>query len=112
LEPGWPARCLRSPQSRCPNYRPAGEENRNGHKALVYSLKKLCFRQAPLLQEEESAKLWVDRATGLPVEVQTKTFSPGDSSNKTIVMHDFQWNVEIDQELFQMKAPEDFKVWK
>ena len=53
------------------------------------------------------ARLWVDVKTNLPVQIELLELRDGGTIMKW-VMHDFQWNVEWDSELFTPNIPDDY----
>ena len=53
------------------------------------------------------ARLWVDVKTNLPVQIELLEVDDDGTITKW-VMHDFQWNVEWDSELFTPNIPDDY----
>lgn len=59
---------------------------------------------------EVVASLWVDVATGWPVEVTLDiTYDKGDEQ-MTVVVNDFQWEAQIDPDTFASVIPEDYEL--
>ncbi len=59
--------------------------------------------------------IWCDRQTDLPVRVKIVTGEQkqGTSAGKaTVTLSDFVWNEELDESLFELKAPEGFKQYQ
>ena len=58
----------------------------------------------------EYATIWLDEKTMLPLKFVAST-SPGNESPEAgITMRDFQWNVEVDDQLFSLDIPEGYIV--
>jgi hypothetical protein len=55
------------------------------------------------------ARLWVDVATGWPVEV-TLDITNDDSEQMTVVVSDFQWDAQIDPDTFASVIPEGYEL--
>jgi hypothetical protein len=86
------------------------EEEVAGRAARVYRLKKVDF----LFQSEpganrDSATLWVDRETRLPIRIELKTATL-DGSADEVVFDEFAWNVPLDTKLFSLTPPPGFAV--
>jgi outer membrane lipoprotein-sorting protein len=78
-------------------YQSLGEKEIDGHRALG-------FRHAHALGV---ISMWGDPRTGMPLFVET-TYSGFPTTKST--MRDFQLNVALKPELFDMKVPADYKV--
>jgi len=50
--------------------------------------------------------IWVDPDTGLPVYVEVRQ----DPVERTLIMSDFEWDIELDESLFSTTAPEGYTV--
>jgi outer membrane lipoprotein-sorting protein len=86
------------------------EEKIAGRVAQVYRVKKLDFLfQDEPQGEKESAALWVDRETRLPVRIELKTASADDQAGE-IVFDEFVWNESLDAALFSLTPPPGFAV--
>jgi outer membrane lipoprotein-sorting protein len=78
-------------------FKPCGEKEFNGKKATGFRSETAGIQ----------VTLWGDPATGHPVRVEAVW--SGSPRNET-VMTDFEINVNLDQSIFEMKAPPDYKV--
>jgi len=60
---------------------------------------------------ERVMRLWVDVETNLPVriEVEGEGMEGGQMRPHKFVMENFQWNVELDESVFEPNIPEDYK---
>lgn len=87
-----------------------GEEELNGAKTEAYRLKKGETFMGAHLGRGETAKLWVDPKTGLPVRIVVD--APADAEDKTpqIILEQFRWNEPLDADLFKLEPPKDFKI--
>jgi outer membrane lipoprotein-sorting protein len=87
-----------------------GEEELNGAKTDVYRLKKGDVFLGARLGKADTAKLWVDPKTGLPVRIAVEP--PADSKDPTpqLVFEQFQWNQSLDPDLFKLDVPKGFSV--
>jgi outer membrane lipoprotein-sorting protein len=59
--------------------------------------------------EDATAQLWVERGTDYPVRIEIDGIVAGGQMEMSMVMDDFQWNVELDQALFVPDIPADYK---
>ena len=50
--------------------------------------------------------IWADPATGLPIRVELRQ----DTLGRTLIMSDFEWDIELDESLFSTRAPEGYTV--
>lgn len=55
-------------------------------------------------------RLWVDVATGWPVEVTLEITDDSASQQMTIVVSDFQWEAQVDPETFTSVIPDGFTL--
>jgi hypothetical protein len=57
-------------------------------------------------------RLWVDVETNLPVriEVEGQKMEAGEKRPHKFVMENFQWNVELDESVFEPNIPNDYKL--
>jgi hypothetical protein len=86
------------------------EEEIAGRVAQVYRLKKFdFFFQSDPGANGDSATLWVDRETRLPVRIELKTATL-DGAASEIVFDEFQWNAPLDPKLFSLTPPPGFAV--
>jgi outer membrane lipoprotein-sorting protein len=84
-----------------------GEEDLNGRKTQIYRLKKRDLFMG-LRLKDETAKLWVDSKTGLPVRIAVG--DPTDKDKPFIVFEQFTWNEALEPELFKLEVPKGFTV--
>lgn len=85
-----------------------GEEELNGRKTLLYRLKRTDIFMGLTITKDETAKLWVDPKSGLPVRIAV-----GDPSNLEkpfFVFEQFTWNETLDPELFKLDMPKGFTL--
>ncbi|WP_020473938.1 hypothetical protein [Zavarzinella formosa] len=85
-----------------------GEEKLDGRKTVVYRLKNADFFANWIDLKYETAKLWVDSKTALPVR-----FAVGDPANKDkpfIVFEQFSWNEALPPTLFRLEVPKGFTL--
>jgi len=62
--------------------------------------------------DEGIVRLWVDVETNLPVrmELEGKMMEAGAKRPMKFVMDDFQWDVELDERIFEPNIPDDYKL--
>jgi outer membrane lipoprotein-sorting protein len=88
-----------------------GEEELNGAKTEVFKLKKKDIVLGLRLTGGETAKLWVDAKSGLPVRIAVEPAA--DNKEKTpLVFEQFSWNESLDAGLFKLEAPKGFTIEK
>jgi outer membrane lipoprotein-sorting protein len=87
---------------------PAGTEEWNGRKMQVYRLKKADIFMGLRLGKDETAKLWVDPKSGLPVRIAVG--DPSNTDKPFIVFEQFTWNQALDLELFKLEVPKGFTL--
>jgi hypothetical protein len=58
--------------------------------------------------EDATARLWVERGTDFPVRIEIDGIVAGGQMEMSMVIDDFQWNVELDPELFVPDIPTDY----
>jgi len=58
--------------------------------------------------EEATARLWVEIGTDFPVCIEIEGIVSGGQMEMSMVMDDFQWNVELDPALFVPDIPPDY----
>jgi outer membrane lipoprotein-sorting protein len=58
--------------------------------------------------EDATARLWVERGTDYPVRIEIDGIVSGGQMEMSMVMDDFQWNVELDPALFVPDIPDDY----
>jgi outer membrane lipoprotein-sorting protein len=85
-----------------------GEEELDGRKALVYRLKKTDIFMGLTISKAETAKLWVDAKTGLPVRIAVG--DPSDKDKPFIVFEQFTWNAALAPDLFKLEVPKGFTL--
>lgn len=57
---------------------------------------------------EVVGRLWVDAATGWPVEVTLEITDEASDSDVTIVIRDFQWDAQVAPDVFAAVVPDDY----
>lgn len=62
------------------------------------------------LSDEITASLWVDVATGWPVEITYTITDRNGGEQMTIVVSDFQWDAQVDPTTFAAVIPEDYEL--
>jgi hypothetical protein len=85
-----------------------GEEELDGVKTQVYRLQGKDIFMGITLDKDDSAKLWVDPKTGLPVRLAIG--DPEDKDKMFMVFKDFRWNEALDPRLFNLAVPKGFTV--
>jgi len=62
--------------------------------------------------EDTVVRLWVDVESNLPVriEVEGEKMEAGEKRPHKFVMENFQWNVELDESVFEPNIPEDYRL--
>jgi len=60
--------------------------------------------------EDTVMRLWVDVETNLPIriEVEGEEMEAGQMRPRKFVMENFQWNVELDESIFEPNIPDDY----
>jgi hypothetical protein len=58
--------------------------------------------------EDATARLWVEIGTDFPVRIEIEGIVAGGQMEMSMVMDDFQWNVELDPALFVPDIPADY----
>jgi hypothetical protein len=58
--------------------------------------------------EDATARLWVEIGTDFPVRIEIDGIVAGGQMEMSMVIDDFQWNVELDQALFVPDIPSDY----
>ena len=58
--------------------------------------------------EEATARLWVEIGTDFPVRIEIEGIVAGGQMEMSMVIDDFQWNVELDPSLFVPDIPSDY----
>jgi hypothetical protein len=59
---------------------------------------------------EAVGRLWVDVATGWPVEVTLDVTDEEGDTQITMVVHDFQWGAQVDADAFAAVIPEGYEL--
>jgi len=87
-----------------------GEENVNGHKTIVYSLRRMqSWIGGGKVGEGESAKVWTDAHSGLPVRMVLE-HSQEPNNKISLELTDFVWNSSMPPEIFKLDIPDGFKL--
>jgi hypothetical protein len=58
--------------------------------------------------EDATARLWVEIGTDFPVRIEIEGIAAGGQMEMSMVMDDFQWNVELAPALFVPDIPSDY----
>jgi outer membrane lipoprotein-sorting protein len=58
--------------------------------------------------EDATARLWVEIGTDFPVRIEIEGIVAGGQMEMSMVIDDFQWNVELDPALFVPDIPSDY----
>ena len=58
--------------------------------------------------EDATARLWVEIGTDFPVRIEIEGVVSGGQMEMSMVMDDFQWNVDLDPALFVPAIPSDY----
>jgi outer membrane lipoprotein-sorting protein len=85
-----------------------GEEELDGVKTQVYRLTGKDIFMGLTLEKGETAKLWVDPKSGLPVRLSVG--DPEDKDKMFMVFKDFRWNEALEPGLFKLDVPKAFRV--
>jgi outer membrane lipoprotein-sorting protein len=85
-----------------------GEEKLDRRKTIVYRLKKTDIFMGLTITKDETAKLWVDSKTGLPVRIAVG--DPSDKDKPFIVFEQFTWNEALATDLFKLEVPKGFTL--
>ncbi len=57
---------------------------------------------------QEKGLLWVDMKEKLPVYLEIEGVSIREGVPSKIIMTDFQWNVEMEEDIFSVEIPSDY----
>jgi outer membrane lipoprotein-sorting protein len=90
-----------------------GEEEIDGRKTQVYRLKKGIVFMELRLGEDDTAKLWVDPKSGLPMRIRVDGQTPasrGQDDKTFMIFEQFTWDEALDPNLFKLEVPEGFTV--
>ncbi|HTU91506.1 MAG TPA: trypsin-like peptidase domain-containing protein [Gemmataceae bacterium] len=88
-----------------------GNEDLHGRKMQVYEFTQLhVFGLSGKVKEGETAKLWVDAASGLPARMVVETLLVNGKGKSSLIFDDFQWNKPLPADLFKLEAPPGFKT--
>ena len=69
------------------------------------------FYESPPPVEDFVVRLWIDTQTELPVWVEISFVEEGSSLQSTIVIDQFQWDVELVADDFEPNIPSDYKLF-
>ena len=89
-----------------------GKEELDGVKTEVYKLKKKDIFLGMHLTGGETAKLWVDAKSGLPVRITIEPAPNSKDKTPLFVFEQFKWNEALDADLFKLEAPKGFTIEK
>ncbi len=82
---------------------PLGEKTLNGQRVVGFKVTRATDDNSPVLGPIVIT-LWVDPATSLPVEAE------GTEAGQKITITHFKWDQPLDEKLFAMTVPADYKV--
>ena len=85
-----------------------GKEELDGRKTLVYRLKKTDIFMGLTITKDDTAKLWVDAKSGLPVRIAVG--DPADTDKPFVVFEQFTWNEALAPDLFKLDVPKGFTL--
>lgn len=68
------------------------------------------FTWSPETPEEFAMRIWVDVETELPVWIEKDFRMPGHSYRTLRIMDQFEWNVQLDPNLFEPNVPSDYTL--
>jgi hypothetical protein len=89
----------------------AGDEELDSQKTHVYRLKRIdFFGGGGVVEEGESAKVWVDPDSGLPVRIELVSLSADKKDKSRMVFDEFVWNEPLDESLFSLELPTGFML--
>jgi outer membrane lipoprotein-sorting protein len=87
------------------------DEELDGRKTHVYELAKLDFFGGKgKIEEGESAKVWVDPKSGLPVRIVIEGWNADKKAKMKLIFEQFTWNEELAPEMFKLEVPKGFTV--
>ncbi|MBN2589067.1 MAG: hypothetical protein JXA96_04340 [Sedimentisphaerales bacterium] len=66
------------------------------------------FNKSPMPISDFTASLWIDTKTELPVWVEISYTEEGSSMQTTLIMDEFQWNIELLANDFEPNIPDDY----
>jgi hypothetical protein len=87
-----------------------GEEELDGKKVQVYRLKRTDLLLGMRLTGKDTAKLWVDPKTGLPVRIAVEPSADSKEKAPQFIFEQFRWNEALDPNLFNLEVPKGFQV--
>jgi len=67
------------------------------------------FTHTTSASAQEKGFLWVDMKEKLPVYLEIEGFSIREGLPSKIIMTDFQWNVELEEDIFSVEIPSDYR---
>lgn len=88
-----------------------GHEDLHDRKMRVYEFTQLkVLGLSGKVKEGETAKLWVDAASGLPVRMVIEvSLMTGGKTKSSLIFEDFEWNKSLSADLFKQEVPPGFK---
>jgi outer membrane lipoprotein-sorting protein len=90
------------------DYTALGRDEIDGHvvEGVEFAVKRF-DSNAP---EDFLARLWVDVQAEMPVRMEVECKKPGSDTTMTMVHDQFEWNPQLDADLFQPVIPPDYTV--
>ncbi len=90
-----------------------GNENLDGRMTQVYEFTRLhVLGMSGQVKQGETAKLWVDAVTGLPVRMVIETLLAKGNGKSSFVFDDFHWNKPLPADLFSLSVPKGYTLQK
>jgi outer membrane lipoprotein-sorting protein len=88
-----------------------GNEERDGRKTRVYEFTEVdVLGLRGKIKEGDTAKLWVDADSGLPVRMVLEvSFMTNGKFKSSLIFEDFQWDKPLPADLFKLEVPPGFK---
>jgi hypothetical protein len=78
----------------------AGQVEEDGKTVLIYDID----------QPNLKMRVWADKATLLPVRMETRTTLPGQNTATVMLMDSIQWDADIDEAMFSMTPPAGYQL--
>jgi hypothetical protein len=86
------------------------DEELDGRKTQAYRLKGGDVFMGLRVGQTETAKLWVDPQSGLPVRIAVERTLPDGSKRLLLAFERFTWNEVLDPDLFRLEVPKGFTL--
>jgi outer membrane lipoprotein-sorting protein len=86
------------------------DEEWDGRKTQVYRLKNGDIFMGVRVGPADTAKLWVDPKSGLPVRIAVEHPLPDGNNRLVLAFERFTWNEALDPDLFRLEVPKGFSL--